>query len=40
MTEFLMGAAFVAVISTIASLFLLYHARKEEKDFKTRVGKK
>ena len=40
MNEFLVGAAFVALISTIVGLFFLYHARKQEEEFKARIGKK
>jgi len=40
MTEFLIGAAFVALISTIVGLFFLYHDRKQEKEFNARAGKK
>jgi len=40
MTEFLIGAAFVALASTIVGVFFLYHARKQEKDFKARISQK
>jgi len=40
MTEFLFGAAVVAVLSTIFTLFLLYHARKQEREYKMRADKK
>lgn len=40
MTEFLIGAAFVAVISTIVGVALWIHAEKQEREFKTRNSKK
>jgi hypothetical protein len=40
MTEFLIGAAFVALISTIVGLFFIYYDRKQEKELKARAGKK
>ncbi len=40
MTEFLIGAAFVALISTVVGVFFLYHARKQEKEYKMRTGQK
>jgi hypothetical protein len=40
MNEFLFGAAVVAVLSIIATTFLLYHARKQEKEYKMRADKK
>jgi hypothetical protein len=40
MNEFLVGAAFVALVSTIVGLFFLYHARKQEEEFKKHVGQK
>ncbi len=40
MNEFLVGAAFVALVSTVVGLFLLYHARKQEEEFKKHAGQK
>ncbi len=40
MTEFLIGAAFVALISTIVGVVFLYFERKQEEEFKARTGKK
>jgi len=40
MTEFLIGAAFVALISTLVGLFVWYHDRKQEKELKSPGGNK
>jgi len=40
MNEFLFGAGVVAILSTIVTVFFLYHARKQEKEYKMRSGKK
>jgi hypothetical protein len=40
MTEFLVGSAFVALISIIAVAFLWYHADKQLKEYKKRASQK
>jgi hypothetical protein len=38
--DFLVVAALIALLSAIATVFLLYQARKQEREYKMRAGKK
>lgn len=40
MNEFLIGAAFVALLSIIIGVFLGHHANKQLREYKKRAGQK